>query len=367
MRSRRGCSAALTSAASGNRIGDGLARHLERAVLVQLHRRPRSARRGRGDSAVSSSDARIRGAAPQHGHAERVQHRRAELRGTKDQRVSSSPGTESNPVWRMPEFVPLAPSPALLSLEQHRHEAPAARSASAAAAPTTPAPTTADSASIHAGYVPVLDTAGRIGEDAGTCVALMGDRQCAHGAAPPSTIDRLTSRGGWRPVSQKGSGRELVKMHPMRGLTRVSIGLETAPEEVEAVERVFSAANVHAIVDPEIARFSVDSPWVMYLTAPLEPFASLFSGQEDLSDEAAWTGIKRFVEEISDAYGNRAGSMVFTDEESEVIVAFTSALPDDAYADLLCLDLTMIEGKRISWDPEVGAWHTLGGDICPKK
>lgn len=168
-------------------------------------------------------------------------------------------------------------------------------------------------------------------------------------------------------MSQKGSGRELVKMHPMRGLTRVSIGLETAPEEVEAVERVFSAANVHAIVDPEIARFSVDSPWVMYLTAPLGPFASLFSGQEDPSDEAAWTGIKRFVEEISDAYGNRAGSMVFTDEESEVIVALTSALPDDAYADLLRLDLTMIEGKRISWDPEVGAWHTLGGDLCPKK
>lgn len=153
----------------------------------------------------------------------------------------------------------------------------------------------------------------------------------------------------------------------MRGLTRVSIGLETAPEEVKAVERVFNAANVHVIVDPEIARFSVDSPWVMYLTAPLGLFATRFSGREDLSDEAAWAGMKRFLEEISDAYGNRAGSMVFTDEESEVMVALTSALPDEAYAELLLLDLTMIEGKRISWDPEVGAWHTLGGDRCPKK
>jgi hypothetical protein len=158
-----------------------------------------------------------------------------------------------------------------------------------------------------------------------------------------------------------------MNMHAMRGLTRVSIGLETAPEEVKAVERVFNAANVHVIVDPEIARFSVDSPWVMYLTAPLGLFATRFSGREDLSDEAAWTGMKRFLEEISDAYGNRAGSMVFTDEESEVMVALTSALPDEAYAELLRLDLTMIEGKRISWDPEVGAWHTLGGEQCPKK
>jgi hypothetical protein len=158
-----------------------------------------------------------------------------------------------------------------------------------------------------------------------------------------------------------------MNMHAMRGLTRVSIGLETAPEEVKAVERVFNSANVHVIVDPEIARFSVDSPWVMYLTAPLSRFATRFSGREDLSDEAAWTGMKRFLEEISNAYGNRAGSMVFTDEASEVMVALTSALPEEAYTELLRLDLTMIEGKRISWDPEVGAWHTLGGERCPKK
>jgi hypothetical protein len=156
-------------------------------------------------------------------------------------------------------------------------------------------------------------------------------------------------------------------MQALRGLTRVSIGLETAPAEVEAVERVFSAANVHVIVDPEIARFSVDSPWVMYLTAPLEPFADRFCGRDEGRDAPAWTGVKRFLDEISDAYGNREGSMVFTDEESEVMVALTAELPEIAYAELIGLDLTKIEGKRISWDHDVGAWHTLGGDICPKK
>ena len=154
----------------------------------------------------------------------------------------------------------------------------------------------------------------------------------------------------------------------MRGLTRVSIGLETAPEEIEAVQRVFDAASVHALVDPEIARFSVDSPWVMYLTAPLMPFASRFSGRDD--DEGgtdAWPGIKQFLEGVSHAYRGRTGNMVFTDEQSEAMIALSSDLPDEAFAELLRLDLSMVEGKRISWDPETGAWHTLGGDPCPKK
>jgi hypothetical protein len=70
------------------------------------------------------------------------------------------------------------------------------------------------------------------------------------------------------------------------------------------------------IVDPEIARFSVDSPWVMYLTAPLSPFAARFSGRDEDVDAPPWTGVKRFLDQL---------------------------------------------GSR------VGAWHTLGGDICPKK
>jgi hypothetical protein len=153
----------------------------------------------------------------------------------------------------------------------------------------------------------------------------------------------------------------------MSGLTRVSIGLESTGEEIEAVERVFAAANVHAHVDPEIARFSGDSPWVMYLTAPLDTFASRFDGAGGEGGEGARRGIRRFIELVSNAYGGRPGSMVFTDEGSDVIIALTADLPDPALAELLSLDLMEIEGKRISWDTEVGAWHTLGGDLCPKK
>jgi hypothetical protein len=49
----------------------------------------------------------------------------------------------------------------------------------------------------------------------------------------------------------------------MKGLTRVSIGLETTPEQMAALERIFKSAEIAVLVDPEIARFSVDSPWVM--------------------------------------------------------------------------------------------------------
>ena len=62
--------------------------------------------------------------------------------------VSSSPGMESKPVWRIPELVPLAASPGSGSASSSATETPRRASASAAAQPTTPAPTTAISASM---------------------------------------------------------------------------------------------------------------------------------------------------------------------------------------------------------------------------
>ena len=86
------------------------------------------------------------------------------------------------------------------------------------------------------------------------------------------------------------------EMHALTGLTRVSIGLETAPQEAAAVERVFNAADVRVIVDPEIARFSVESPWVMYLTAPLGAFATRFAGSDPSNPEAGGAGLARFLD-----------------------------------------------------------------------
>ena len=61
--------------------------------------------------------------------------------------VSSSPGTESNPVCTIPELVPLAASPTSGSASSSTTAAPRRASASALAHPTTPAPITATSAS----------------------------------------------------------------------------------------------------------------------------------------------------------------------------------------------------------------------------
>jgi hypothetical protein len=153
----------------------------------------------------------------------------------------------------------------------------------------------------------------------------------------------------------------------MKGLTRVSIGLETTSAEVEAVEQLFTSADIHVLVDPEIARFSVDSPWVMYLTAPLADFASRFRGADGEAPDGAWRGIKAFIDGVSQAFRGRAGSLVFTDDESEAMIALTPSLPDQAYAELLRLDFMEIEGKRISWDPDESAWRTLSGEPCPKR
>jgi hypothetical protein len=152
----------------------------------------------------------------------------------------------------------------------------------------------------------------------------------------------------------------------MRGLTRVSIGLETSSNEIEALEQVFAAAQIPVVVDPQIARFSADSPWVMYLSAPVSAFSSQFARVESPHPEA-WRGLKHFMDRTAEAFGGQGGSVVFTEEKSEVMIALTPDLPDQAYSDLLELDLEEIEGQRISWDPDEQAWYGLRGTRCSRR
>jgi hypothetical protein len=149
---------------------------------------------------------------------------------------------------------------------------------------------------------------------------------------------------------------------------RVSVGLETTMKEVEALEHVFRWAEIPVIVDDEIARFSGDSPWVMYVAAPLEWFSSRFvrTVQGDGAGET-WAGLRSFVEQVDDAFIASSGSVVFTDEQTEVMVALTRDLSGDAYRELLELDLLEVEGERISWEAERQSWYTFRGEPCPKK
>jgi hypothetical protein len=148
---------------------------------------------------------------------------------------------------------------------------------------------------------------------------------------------------------------------------RVSVGLETTHAEVEALERVFRWAEIPVLVDEEIARFSVDSPWVMYVSAPIAWFSSRFrrTAPEAPADELG-PGLASFIEQVSGAFHAESGSVVFTDEESAVMVALTPDLPDHAYPELLELDFRRVEGERISWDEEQHGWFTLRGERCPK-
>jgi hypothetical protein len=154
----------------------------------------------------------------------------------------------------------------------------------------------------------------------------------------------------------------------MEGFLRVAVGIETSPEEVEALEQVFRLAEIPAIVDGEIARFSGDSPWVMYLTAPLPWFASRFVRMPpEAPAETLGPGLASFLGQVSGSYRARDGSVVFTDESTDVQVGLTSDLPEQAFAALLRVDFERIEAERISWDDEHQAWYTLRGEPCPDK
>jgi hypothetical protein len=152
----------------------------------------------------------------------------------------------------------------------------------------------------------------------------------------------------------------------MKGFMRVSVGIETTPEEVQALEQVFRLAEIPVLVDDEIARFSVDSPWIMYLSAPLSWFSSRFVRMpEGAPAEQLGPGLEAFIEQVSGSFRAETGSVVFTDERTEVQVALRSELPEQAFGTLLRVHLKGVEGERISWDQEHEAWYTLRGKPCP--
>jgi hypothetical protein len=154
----------------------------------------------------------------------------------------------------------------------------------------------------------------------------------------------------------------------MKGFMRVSVGIETTPDEIHALEQVFRIAEIPVLVDDEIARFSVDSPWVMYLSAPLPWFSSRFVRMpEGAPAEQLGPGLATFIERVSGSFRAETGSVVFTDDRTEVQVALTSELPEEAFGTLLRVDLEDVEGERISWDEEHEAWYTLRGEPCPIK
>jgi len=152
------------------------------------------------------------------------------------------------------------------------------------------------------------------------------------------------------------------------GFLRVSVGLETSDKEVQALEQVFRWAEIPVLVDEEIARFSVDSPWVMYVSAPLSWFSGRFTRVgEDAPADQLGAGLATFIGQVSEVFKAPDGSVVFTDEETAVMVALTPELPEGAYRELLEVDLPRVEGERISWDDEQGGWFTLRGERCPKR
>jgi hypothetical protein len=58
---------------------------------------------------------------------------------------------------------------------------------------------------------------------------------------------------------------------------RVSIGLESTPEEAHAVSSVFSSAGIDVLVERDIPRPSLDVPWILGLTVCPVWLATQFS------------------------------------------------------------------------------------------
>ena len=104
-----------------DRVGDRFSRHLQRAVLAEQHLDAVALRvRGQRSHHVAARVARAQARpATQHRHTEGAEHGSLSAAERRISSVSSSPGTESNPVWRIPEFVPLAARPGSVSASRN--------------------------------------------------------------------------------------------------------------------------------------------------------------------------------------------------------------------------------------------------------
>jgi hypothetical protein len=154
----------------------------------------------------------------------------------------------------------------------------------------------------------------------------------------------------------------------MKGFMRVSVGVDTTGEEVQALERVFRLAEIPVLVEDEIARFDDDSPWVMYVSAPIAWFSSRFArAGADAPAAVLGAALAGFVGDVSGVFRAPIGSVVFTDEPTEAMIGLTSDLPEAAYQALLGVELGGVEGERISWNADEQAWYTLRGEACPSK
>jgi hypothetical protein len=145
---------------------------------------------------------------------------------------------------------------------------------------------------------------------------------------------------------------------------RVSIGLESKPDEARAVSVVFLSAGIEARVERDIARSSLDVPWELRLSVCPVSFARRFSGTlEPQLAKDVWPGLMRFVYRIARCFhGRRGGVVVVTDPESQIEIALSDDLPGEAYKQLIRLNLDEILATRIGWSEPAECWCDLMGN-----
>jgi hypothetical protein len=145
---------------------------------------------------------------------------------------------------------------------------------------------------------------------------------------------------------------------------RVSIGLESAPDEALHVSFVFRSAGIDARIEPDIARPSLDVPWVLHLSVRPIWLAARFSETLDAHyARDTWPGLMRFVHRISRCFhGRRGGVVVLTDPGSGVEMALTEDLPGEAYKQLIRLPFAQLSANRIGWNFDRETWCDLSGE-----
>lgn len=129
-----------------------------------------------------------------------------------------------------------------------------------------------------------------------------------------------------------------------------------AQAEVESLNRVLQEYGLPPASPTYARRSAGDLPWQLLVTGA--PFVAFWTAIAAKAGDDAYGAMKRWLEQVWAARGNRPGNVTIIDEPSQTWVVLEPDLPDEALRQLGLLNPERDGGElgHLRWDPKRGAW-----------
>lgn len=139
----------------------------------------------------------------------------------------------------------------------------------------------------------------------------------------------------------------------------VYLEVEASAEEVAAVEQALREAGIDAPVEAAYMRKGIgDFPWILQISGAA--IALFFAGFLPAVGVDAWKGLKALIVKLYEARaGSRApkGVVILIDEPTHEWILIREDLPDEAWQQLLTMEIPTTKSGQLRWDDKARAWR----------